>query len=107
MKPKYLQHRKLFENIRKRLSKLKTKLGLHFFLVGTYRNTYVPFGLQNAPDTIRSTLDIIIYDLRWKQCLLYIDEFVISFKNNRRHGKVIDKVLKLLHWAGMYLELCM
>ena len=43
---------------------------------GTYRYVRMPFGLRNAPATFQRCLDILLSELRWKTCLVYLDDVI-------------------------------
>ena len=45
--------------------------------VGTFCYKRMPFGLRNAPATFQRALDIIQSGVRWKTCLVYMDDVVI------------------------------
>lgn len=46
--------------------------------------------------TLQSGFDIILYGLRWRIYLVYIDDEVILSKNSSQHGNNIDEDLALL-----------
>jgi Reverse transcriptase (RNA-dependent DNA polymerase) len=37
----------------------------------------MPFGLQNAPATYQRAIDIILSGLKWRTCLVYLDDIII------------------------------
>lgn len=69
--------------------------------VGNYHYIFMSFGLCNAPATFLHALEIIISEVRWKICLVYIVDVTIVFWNSRQNCKNIDDVLTLLCQAGM------
>ena len=48
---------------------------------GCYRFKRMPFGLCNATASFQRTLDILLAGLRWKTCLVYLDEVYRLFKD--------------------------
>ena len=47
---------------------------------GCYRFKRMPFGLCDAPATFQRTLDILLAGLRWKTCLVYLDDVIVFSK---------------------------
>jgi len=41
---------------------------------GAYRYIRLPFGLSNAPATFQRAIDMILGGLKWKSCLVYLDD---------------------------------
>jgi len=73
--------------------------------LGTYRCLRMPFGLRNAPLTFQRALDIILSGVRWRICLVYIDDVIVFSKNHEEHIEHLDEVLTLLQEAGIKLKL--
>ena len=73
--------------------------------MGTFRYKRMPFGLRNAPATFQRALDIILSGVRWKTCLVYIDDVVIFSKTQEEHFEHVNHVLSLLKEAGVKLKL--
>ena len=73
--------------------------------VGTYRYKRMPFGLRNAPSTFQRALDVILSGVRWKFCLVYLDDVIVFSRNNEEHLEHLDTVLTLLEDAGIKLKL--
>ena len=73
--------------------------------MGTLRYKRMPFGLRNAPTTFQRALDIILSGVRWKTCLIYIDDVVIFSKTEEEHFAQVIHVLTLLGEAGVKLKL--
>lgn len=63
--------------------------------LGTYRKDGLPFGFRNAPALFQQPLDIILFGVRWKTCLIYIDDVLILRRKNCYHVKDIHQVLAL------------
>ena len=73
-------------------------------LVGTYRYTRMPFGLRNAPSTFQRALDVILSGVRWKICLVYLEDYIIFSRDRKEHLDHLDTVLTLLEDAGIKLK---
>ena len=72
---------------------------------GTFRFTRMPFGLKNAPATFQRGADVILSGLRWKSCLVYLDDIIIFSRTIEDHFKHLGEVLHLLSRAGLSLKL--
>ncbi len=44
---------------------------------GLFRFTVMPFGLCNAPTTFERLLELVLKDLNWKVCLIYLDDIIV------------------------------
>ena len=71
---------------------------------GYYRFKRMPFGLCNAPATFQRTLDILLAGLRWKACLVYLDDVIIFSKTFDEHVEHVQDVLNILQRAGISLK---
>ena len=65
----------------------------------------MPFGLRNAPATFQRSLDLILSGVRFKTCLVYLDDVLIFSRQQEDHIKHVDEVLTLLENAGISLKL--
>jgi len=72
---------------------------------GSYRYLRMPFGLRNARDMFHRCLDIILSGVRWKSCLVYLDDVIVQSNKLEDHIKHVDEVLTLLEEAGISLKL--
>ena len=73
--------------------------------MGTFRCLRMPFGLRNAPSSFQRALDIILSGVRWRFCLVYIDDIIVFSKNYEEHLDHLDQILTLLEDAGVKLKL--
>ena len=73
--------------------------------LGTFRYTRMPFGLRNAPATFQRALDIILSGVRWKSCLIYLDDVIVFSRTTEDHLRHVDEILTLLRNAGVTLKL--
>ncbi len=44
---------------------------------GLFRFTVMPFGLCNAPATFERLMELVLKDLNWKICLIYLDDIIV------------------------------
>ncbi len=44
---------------------------------GLFRFTVMPFGLCNAPATFERLMELVLKDLNWKVCLIYLDDIIV------------------------------
>jgi Reverse transcriptase (RNA-dependent DNA polymerase) len=80
----------------------KTKFTSHY---GTYRFLRLPFGLRNAPATVQREIDIILPGVKWKTCLVYLDDVIVFSGSRSAHLAHVAEVLTLLGNAGLSLKL--
>ena len=73
--------------------------------MGTFRYLRMPFGLRNAPSSFQRALDIVLSGVRWRICLVYLDDVIVFSRNNQEHIEHLDQVLSLLKGAGIKLKL--
>ena len=73
--------------------------------MGTFRYLRMPFGLRNAPASFQRALDIILSGVRWKMCLVYIDDIIVFSKDREEHLEHLEHVLSLLQGSGIKLKL--
>ena len=63
---------------------------------GLYEFNVMPFGLTNAPATFQRMMDLLLAGLKWKCCLVYLDDIIIFSKTFEQHlsdlGDVLDRV---------------
>ncbi len=44
---------------------------------GLFRFTVMPFGLCNAPATFEQLMELVLKDLNWKICPIYLDDIIV------------------------------
>ena len=72
---------------------------------GTYRFLRMPFGLCNAPATFQRAMDILLAGLRWKSCLVYLDDIIVFSRTAEEHLVHVEEILEKLQDAGVSLKL--
>ncbi|CAF1183413.1 unnamed protein product [Didymodactylos carnosus] len=82
-------------------SKEKTAFVTHDGLV---QFTVMPFGLTNAPATFQRLMDVILSGLKWRCCLVYLDDVIIFSSTFDQHLKDINDVLGRLRQSNLTLK---
>lgn len=72
---------------------------------GKYRYTQMLFGLKNAPATCPRALEIILSEVRWHTCLIYLDDAIVFSNTVTDHIRHVDYILALLWNAKISLKL--
>ena len=65
----------------------------------------MPFGLCNAPATFQRMMDIVLTGLKWKTCLIYLDDVVVFSKSFDSHLSDLKDVLTAIGKAGLRLKI--
>jgi hypothetical protein len=63
---------------------------------GIYRFIRLPFGLRNAPGTFQRAVDIILSEVKWQTCLVYLDDVIVFSSSREAHMRHVDEALTLL-----------
>ena len=74
-----------------------THRGLHEFV-------RMPFGLCNAPATFQRLMEIVLDDMLWKECFVYIDDVLVCSKTLEEHLAHLDGVFSRLRKANLRLK---
>ena len=72
-------------------------LGLYEFLV-------MPFGLCNAPSTFQRAMDTVLAGVKWKTCLVYIDDILVFGRTFDEHLERLGDVLSRIEKSGLKLK---
>ena len=64
----------------------------------------MPFRLCNAPDTFQRLIDIVLRNLSWKHCLVYLDDIIIFAKDFYTHLERLEAVFSELAKAKLKLK---
>lgn len=65
----------------------------------------MPFGLCNAPAAFQRMMDSILSGLKWKCCLVYLDDILIFSVNWENHLEDLQNVFQRLSTVGLSLML--
>lgn len=71
---------------------------------GAYRYIRLPFGLSNAPATFQRAIDMILGGLKWKSCLVYLDDIIVFSRSAEDHVGHLREVFEALQGAGLSLK---
>jgi hypothetical protein len=71
---------------------------------GLFQFKVLSFGVANGPSTFQSPMDIILGDLRWISCLVYLDDIIVYALTFSSHLERLNLVLACLSKAGLKLK---
>lgn len=72
---------------------------------GLFELKRLPFGLVNAPTTFQRIMDRVIGRLKWKMCLVYLDDILVLGKTFEEHQERLQQLLTALKRANLNLNL--
>ena len=52
---------------------------------GLWEWNVMPFGLCNAPATFQRLMEVILRDVQWRSCVIYLDDIVVFGKTFEEH----------------------
>ena len=55
---------------------------------GLFEFMKMPFGLCNAPATFQRLMDLVLAGLQWNNCLVYLDDILITGKTFKEHLEI-------------------
>lgn len=71
---------------------------------GLYEFKVLPFGLCSAPATFQRLMDTVLSGLKWKTCLVYLDDVIVFSATFEEHLKRLLSVLQAIRSAGLTLK---
>jgi len=71
---------------------------------GAYRYIPLPFGLPIAPATFQRAIGMILGGLKWKHCLVYLDDIIVFSQTPGEHVEHLREVFTALAKAGVSLK---
>ncbi|KZS06388.1 Uncharacterized protein APZ42_030171 [Daphnia magna] len=71
---------------------------------GLYEFNRMPFVLCNAPATFQRLMDRVLADLKWDQCLVYLDDVVVFGSNFAEHQERLRSVLAAIRRSNLSLK---
>jgi hypothetical protein len=83
-------------------SRDKTGFTTHF---GQYRFNRLPFGLATSPSAFQHIMQLVLGDLNWAQCMVYVDDILIFSETFEEHLAAIQLTLERLHGANLKVNL--
>lgn len=69
-----------------------------------FRYVRLPFVLSNAPATLLRAFDMILAGLKWKTCLVDIDDIIVFSATPAEHVERLDEIISALSKAGASLK---
>ena len=72
--------------------------------IGLYQFNVMPFGLCNAPATFERMMERMLKGLKWRTCLIYIDDVIIFGKTFEETRERLNEVLARLPTYGLKLK---
>ena len=72
---------------------------------GVFAFTVMPFGLRNAPAIFQDKMDRVLGDLKWRSCIIYIDDIIIYSPTFDQHLADITQVFERLAGANLSIKL--
>jgi len=71
---------------------------------GTFKYIRLAIGLTNAPATFQRAIEMILSGVKWKTCLVYLDDVLVFCRTVEEHITHLDEVFGLLSRAGVSLN---
>lgn len=71
---------------------------------GLYEFTVMPFGLSNAPATFQRLMDMVLAGLKWKSCLVYLDDIIVFSRTYEEHLTHLEEVFQRLEEHELRLK---
>ena len=72
---------------------------------GFFRYTRMPFGIMNAPAVFQRMMDVVLRDIAWKFCMVYVDDVIIYSTSWSDHVDHVAHVLRRIRDAGLTVGL--
>ena len=71
---------------------------------GTFRFKVLSFGLTNAPALFQRLMYVVLAELTWKVCLVYLDDVIVMADTYERHLERLNSLMDNLQRAGLKLN---
>ena len=71
---------------------------------GLYHFTVMPFELCNAPATFERLMEMVLRELTWKTCLVYLDDIMVMGKTFEEHLTNLEEVFSRMKEANLKLN---
>ncbi|HRP36576.1 MAG TPA: reverse transcriptase domain-containing protein [Candidatus Dojkabacteria bacterium] len=72
---------------------------------GLWQWRVLPMGLSNSPATFQRAMEEALGELRYKSCMVFIDDIIIYSKSFQEHLQHLEEVLCKLASKGLYAKL--
>lgn len=71
---------------------------------GLFEFNVLSFGLCNSPGTFQRLMDLVLADLQWTTCLVYLDDIIVFGRTFHEHLSRLDEVLTKLRQANLKVK---
>lgn len=71
---------------------------------GLFEFNVLSFGLCNSPSTFQRLMDLVLADLQWTTCLVYLDDIIVFGRTFQEHLVRLDGVLSKLRQANLKVK---
>ncbi|UYV85027.1 ATP2C1, partial [Cordylochernes scorpioides] len=71
---------------------------------GLYEFQVLPFGLTGAPGHFERIMDTLLAELKWYECMVYLDDVIVYGRDIREHNVRLTNVLECFRGAGLSLK---
>ena len=71
---------------------------------GLFEFNVLPFGLCNGPATFQRLMDLVLTNLQWSSCLVYLDDVIVVGRTFTEHLRNLESVFQRLRKAGLKLK---
>jgi len=71
---------------------------------GKFEFTKMPMGLTCAGATFQRLMEIVLAELQWTLCLVYLDDIIVPAANPKQLINRMDKVFQRIHQSGMKMK---
>lgn len=71
---------------------------------GLFEFNVLSFGLCNSPSTFQRLMDLVLADLQWTTCLVYLDDIIVFGRSFQEHLSRLGEVLAKLKAANLKVK---
>lgn len=71
---------------------------------GLFEFNVLSFGLCNSPSTFQRLMDVVLADLQWTTCLVYLDDIIVFGRTFQEHLQRLNEVLLKLRQANLKVK---
>ena len=82
----------------------KAKTAFQVGSLGFYEANRMPFGLCNAPATFQRLMERVMGDIKFRDCLIYLDDIIIFSSTFEEHIERLEAVFKRLEEHNLKLK---
>ena len=72
---------------------------------GLWQFKKMPFGLCKSPASFQRMMDIVLSGLKWRSCLVYLDDVIVFSETFEEHLQRLGDVLTAIGKAGLRLKI--